>query len=109
VLVTFAEFFRISSINQLKYNTMGDLHRQKMEKETIKKWEKDIIPKLVGKRIVSCKYMTEKEMEGLGWYSKALIITLEGGVKLFASADDEGNGAGALFTNIKGLETIPVI
>lgn len=88
---------------------MGDLHRQKMEMETIKKWEKDIQPKLVGRKITGCKYMTEKEMEGLGWNSKALIITLEGGVKLFASADDEGNDAGALFTNIRGLETIPVI
>jgi hypothetical protein len=88
---------------------MGDLQRQKMELETIKKWEKDIQPKLVGRKITGCRYMTEKEMEGLGWYSKALIITLEGGVKIFASQDDEGNGAGALFTNIKGLETIPVI
>jgi hypothetical protein len=88
---------------------MSDLTRQKQEKELIKKWEADIAPKLVGRRIVSCKYLTEKEMEGLGWYSKALVITLEGNVKLFASADDEGNGAGALFTNIRGLETIPVI
>jgi hypothetical protein len=53
--------------------------------------------------------MTEKEMEGLGWYSKALVIIFTDGTYLFPSADDEGNDAGALFTNIKGLETIPVI
>ena len=88
---------------------MGDLTRQLQEKDLVKKWEKDIIPKLVGRKIVSCRYMTEKEMEGLGWDSKTLIITLEGNVKLFASSDDEGNSAGALFTNIRGLETIPVI
>jgi hypothetical protein len=109
VLVTFAGFFRISSINQLKYNTMGDLHRQKMEKETIKKWEKDIRPVLKGKTIANVRYMTEKEMEGLGWYSKALVIIFTDGTYMFPSADDEGNNAGALFTNIKGLETIPVI
>ena len=88
---------------------MGNLQRQKMKKETIKTWEKEIVQKLVGRRIVSCKYLTEKEMEALGWYNKSLVITLEGNVKLFASSDDEGNSAGALFTNIRGLETIPVI
>jgi hypothetical protein len=88
---------------------MGDLTRKKQETDLVKKWEADIEPKLIGRRIVSCRYMTEKQMEGLGWNSKSLVITLEGGVKIFASADDEGNDAGALFTNIKGLETIPVI
>ncbi len=88
---------------------MSDLTRQKQEKDLIKKWEANIAPKLIGRKITGCRYMTEKEMEGLGWYSKALVITLEGNIKLFASADDEGNDAGALFTNIRGLETIPVI
>jgi hypothetical protein len=88
---------------------MGDLTRKKQEQDIIKKWEADIQPKLIGRKILGCRYMTEKEMEGLGWYSKALVITLEGNVKLFASQDDEGNGAGALFTNIRGLETIPTI
>jgi hypothetical protein len=88
---------------------MGDLTRQKQEQDIIRKWEADIQKKLIARKITNCKYMTEKEMEGLGWSSKSLIITLEGGIKLFASSDDEGNDAGALFTNIKGLETIPVI
>jgi hypothetical protein len=109
VLVTFAEFFRISSINQLKYNTMGDLHRQKMEMETIKKWEKDIRPVLKGKTIANVRYMTEKEMEGLGWYSKALVIIFTDGTYMFPSADEEGNDAGVLFTNIKELDIIPKI
>jgi hypothetical protein len=100
----------INIINHTKkHKNMGNLQRQKMEKETIKTWEKEIVQKLVGRRIVSCKYLTEKEMEALGWYNKSLVITLEGNVKLFASSDDEGNSAGALFTNISGLETIPVI
>jgi len=88
---------------------MGDLHRQKMEKETIKKWESDIRPKLVGKTIANVRYMTEKEMEGSGWYSKAPIIIFTDGTYMYPTCDEEGNDAGALFTNIKGLDIIPKI
>jgi hypothetical protein len=88
---------------------MGDLHRQKMEKELIKKWETDINSKLKGKTIANVRYLTEKEMEELGWYSKAAVIIFTDGTYMFPSADDEGNNAGAMFTNIKGLDIIPVI
>jgi hypothetical protein len=53
--------------------------------------------------------MTEKEMEGLGWYSKALVIIFTDGTYMFPSADEEGNDAGVLFTNIKELDIIPKI
>jgi hypothetical protein len=87
---------------------MGDLHRQKMEMESIKSMEKDC-KKLVGKTIANVRYLTEKEMEANGWYSKAPVIIFTDGTYLYPSCDDEGNDAGALFTNIKGLDVIPRI
>ena len=58
--------------------------------------------KLIGQTIKWVRYLTDEEMESLGWYEKSLVIE-------FASADDEGNGAGALFTSWQDLPTIPVI
>jgi hypothetical protein len=78
-------------------------------KVLIKKWETDIKKHLVGKTVANVRYLTDKEQQGMGWYRKALVIIFTDGSYMFPSADDEGNDAGALFTNFKGLETIPVI
>ena len=51
----------------------------------------------------------DKEQEALGWYNSSLVIFFTDGSYLFPSQDDEGNGAGALFTSFKELPTIPVI
>lgn len=64
---------------------------------------------LVGKKIKEVRYLTNDEKEDLGWYRRSLVIFFTDGTYMFPSQDDEGNDAGALFTNIKGLETIPVI
>ena len=77
--------------------------------ETIKRWEADISAKLVGKTIAQTRYLTDKEMDDLGWYQRALVIIFTDGEFIFPSADDEGNDAGALFTSFDGLETIGVI
>jgi hypothetical protein len=60
-------------------------------------WNEYAKSKLVGKKIKSVRYMTNKEMNALGWYNRALVIELEDGTLLFPSQDDEGNNAGALF------------
>ena len=88
---------------------MGDLTRKKQEADLIKKWEKDINDKLRGKTIMGCRYMTEKEMEDHMWNKKALAIMFTDGTTIYASADDEGNEAGSIFTNIKELPIIPTI
>ena len=78
--------------------------------EAIEKRWTDIAKKqLVGKKIVSVRYMTNKEMDELGWYSKCVIMQLDDGNIVFPSQDDEGNNAGALFTNDKQDNVLPVI
>ncbi len=66
---------------------------------------------LLGKQIVSIRYLTEKEKENMMWYKKPIIIQLNDGTILFPSMDDEGNDGGALFGQTKnGKElTFPVI
>lgn len=74
-----------------------------------RQWISEIEAKLVGKKITGIRYMSAREVEHFGWYDKAVIIQLEDGGELMASADDEGNNAGAIFTNYEGLEVIPVM
>lgn len=64
---------------------------------------------LKGRKIVDVRYLTDKEMDGLGWDQSAIVIKLDNGELLWASQDDEGNGPGALFTTIDELPIIPVI
>lgn len=64
---------------------------------------------LVGKKIVSVGYMSAQDAKNMGWFHRPLIIFFEDGTHMYASSDDEGNDAGAIFTNIKGFETIPVL
>jgi len=78
-------------------------------KALVKKWNTKCNLALVGKTVQVVRYLTDQEQKQLGWDNKSLVIIFNGGICVFASSDDEGNSAGALFTNIKGLETIPVI
>ena len=71
-------------------------------------WTNDITALLVGKKITKVRYMTENERDGHGWYGRPLLIYLDDGTVIYPSQDDEGNDAGALFTNIEKLSTIPV-
>lgn len=71
-------------------------------------WTNDITALLVGKKITKVRYMTENERDDHGWYGRPLLIYLDDGTVIYPSKDDEGNDAGALFTNIETLSTIPV-
>lgn len=75
----------------------------------IEYWEKQISEFLVGKTIAKVRYLTEEEVDYLGWYRKALVIEFTDGSYIFPSADDEGNNAGALFTSDDDLPVIPVV
>ncbi|MBI4397289.1 MAG: hypothetical protein HY548_09350 [Elusimicrobia bacterium] len=52
---------------------------------------------LVGKKIVDVRPMSYEEMQEEGWDTPTTVIVLDDGCKLFASRDEEGNGAGRLF------------
>lgn len=78
-------------------------------KALTKKWEYDILKHLKGKTIKTVRYMTEEEAKEMGWFSRPLAIFFEDDSFIYASADDEGNDGGALFTSIEDLPTIPVM
>jgi len=60
---------------------------------------------LIGKKLVDMRQQTETEMELEGWDHPATVLVFEDGTKLYASRDEEGNGAGAMFGVTKqGLE-----
>lgn len=75
----------------------------------IQKWEEKCAKALIGKTIKAVRYLTDLEATGLGWSSKALVLFFNDGSYIYASADDEGNNAGALFTSMDDLPIIPVI
>lgn len=79
--------------------------------DTVAYWTKYGNDHLKGKVVQSVRYLTEKEVESLGWYSKVLVIQFTDGTIVFPSKDDEGNDGGALFgQSSKGEElTFPVI
>ncbi len=59
-----------------------------------------LLNELIGKKIVRLRPMTKNEREDEGWenhHSATSVIELEGGILIYPSSDDEGNGAGTLF------------
>jgi len=50
-----------------------------------------------GNTVASIRLQTKKEMEAEGWDQPATVLIFDNGMKLYASRDEEGNGAGALF------------
>jgi hypothetical protein len=64
-------------------------------------WTNHAEQMLVGKVIKSVRFMNKKEMETCGWYKSAIVITLDDGVEIYPSQDEEGNNAGVLFLTHK--------
>ena len=57
-----------------------------------------------GQTIKQIRKMTKKEMESEGWDNSCqtpYVLILSNGVKLYSSADYEGNASGALFGQYK--------
>jgi len=65
-------------------------------------WVSEANRELGGRRIVSVRWLSKGEVDGLGWDQKAIVIQLDDGTILYPSRDDEGNGAGALFVQGPG-------
>lgn len=64
---------------------------------------------LLGRIITDVSYMSEDEAYEYGWEERPVVITLDNGLKLIPSRDDEGNGGGALFTTDEKNSCLPVI
>jgi len=86
-------------------------NKHDVEIDSKKRWAKEADKHLLGRKIIGTRYMSNKEVEQLGWYSAALVIMLDNDTVIYPSQDDEGNNAGAIFGNTKdGKEiTLPVI
>ena len=69
------------------------MNRQEIEQH----WTKEAEKSLKGRKVKSLRYLSAKEAAGLGWHQRPLVIEFDDGTLVFASRDDEGNGAGALF------------
>lgn len=85
------------------------MSKTETHEECVKRWEKSCRGLLVGRKITTVRYMTQKECDALGWTAKCLVIELDNGIRIYPARDDEGNDAGAIFTESDTLPTIPVI
>ena len=82
----------------------------KIDGKSIEQYWTDLITKhLVGRKITKVEYLPTEEMEENMWYKRPISIQLDNGHWITPIMDDEGNDGGAIFTNIKELQTIPVI
>ena len=82
----------------------------KIEGKPVEQYWTELTAKhLVGKKIVAVEYLPEILMEEWGWYKRPITLELDDDTILIAQMDDEGNDGGAILTNIKELQTIPVI
>lgn len=72
-------------------------------------WTEVASKQLLGRKIVGIRYMTEKEMRASGWDQRCIVLILDDRNMIYPSMDDEGNGAGALFTNNEEQPVIPVL
>jgi hypothetical protein len=70
---------------------------------TAKYWNDKAKEVLVGKKIISARYLNDKEMEMMGWYKRPLCFFLDDGTSCILSADDEGNDGGVLFYGSDGV------
>ena len=64
---------------------------------------------LLNRKIVGVRYLLDEEMELLGWDERSIVLILDDGNMIFPSSDDEGNRAGALFTNDPKHPTLPTL
>lgn len=81
----------------------------KKDQKTIDFWVDIAKKQLLGRKIVEVRYLEDEEMEQLDWHERCVVMILDDGNIIFPSCDDEGNGAGALFTNDFKNPVLPVI
>ncbi|MEY4263469.1 MAG: hypothetical protein RL373_37 [Pseudomonadota bacterium] len=72
-------------------------------------WLTEAKEQLLGRKIVDVRYMSQEEADDLDWTERPVVFHLDDGNLIFASADDEGNNGGALFTNNQANPVLPVL
>jgi hypothetical protein len=80
-----------------------------MKKDMDKFWTDVAKKQLLNRKIVDVRYLTNEEMEDFGWEERSVVMVLDNGNIIFPSQDDEGNGAGALFTCDPDQPILPVL
>jgi hypothetical protein len=74
-----------------------------------KRWTAIASKQFLGRKIVAVRYLSEKEVEEIGWSCQSIVLQLDDGNLIYPSCDDEGNNGGALFTTDANDPVIPVI
>jgi hypothetical protein len=74
----------------------------------MRNWSGDATEIFKNKTVSYIDYLTDEEADEMGWHSRAPIIVFTDRSWIIASADDEGNDAGAFFTSDKKMSVIPV-
>lgn len=64
---------------------------------------------LKGRRITSVRYLTDKEMDDVGWHRRPVCLCLDNGTWLIVVADNEGNDGGALQVITNEFKLIPTL
>tara|TARA_Y100000034_G_C6889727_1_gene409120 strand:- start:785 stop:1069 length:285 start_codon:yes stop_codon:yes gene_type:complete len=80
-------------------------------------WNKIADELLTGRTILGVRYLASEECQDLDWRNSPISLLLserpnkgvEDRMWAFPSMDDEGNGAGALFTTSEDEGVLPVI
>ena len=71
--------------------------------ERVSKWVKKAESVLLNRKIVKVRYMTDEEMETVGFtFHRPLVLQLDDDTLVYPSRDDEGNDGGALHYDKEG-------
>jgi hypothetical protein len=83
--------------------------KAKTQADYKKIWSRKANKILKGLTVKKIRWMTEKEVKEYDWLGSAPVIEFTDGTIIIASMDDEGNDAGALFTNDSECSVLPRI
>jgi len=80
------------------------------KRDLTKKWTEFAKKRLVGKEIVAVEYLTDKEIQDIGWYKRPVAFKLNDGSWVYPQCDDEGNDGGVLYYhNEDDSQVFPVL
>jgi hypothetical protein len=72
-------------------------------KEILNNWVEKAESVLLNRKIVKVRYMTDEEMETVGFtFHRPLVLQLDDDTLVYSSKDDEGNDGGALHYDKEG-------
>ena len=77
------------------------------KKEVHQHWTTKAKEVLEGRTITEVRYLTDEEMNEMGWYKRPICFFLDNGEYCILSCDDEGNDGGVLFYGKNGV--LPVL